>query len=65
MSLVYAANDLFLCEFANSYYSLSDKNRVLQAEADATTLKGGMMIAAAGTIMNAMFKFFITLHQYI
>ena len=60
MSLVYAANDLFLCEFANSYYSLSDKNRVLQAEADATTLKGGMMIAAAGTIMNVMFKFFAT-----
>ena len=58
MALVYAANDLFLCEFANSYYSLSDKNRVLQAEADATSVKGGMMIAAAGTIMNVMFKFF-------
>ena len=58
MAQVYAANDLFLCEFANSYYSLSDKNAELQAEANATALKGGMMIAAAGTIMNVMFKFF-------
>ena len=58
MAQVYAANDLFLCEFANSYYSLSDKNRELQAEADATSMKGGLMIAAAATIMNVMFKFF-------
>lgn len=58
MAQIYAANDLFLCEFANSYYSLSDKNRELQAEADATSMKGGLMIAAAATIMNVMFKFF-------
>lgn len=58
MAQIYAANDLFLCEFANSYYSLADKNRALQAEANETSLKGGMMIAAAGTIMNVMFKFF-------
>ena len=58
MSQVYVANDLFLCEFANSYYSLSDKNRELEAEANATKLKGGMMIASAGAIMNVMFKFF-------
>ena len=37
---------------------MSDKNAELQAEANATALKGGMMIAAAGTIMNVMFKFF-------
>lgn len=58
MSQVYVANDLFLCEFANSYYSLSDKNRELEAEANETKLKGGIMIAAAGTIMNVMFQFF-------
>ena len=37
---------------------LSDKNRELQAEADATSMEGGLMIAAAATIMNVMFKFF-------
>jgi hypothetical protein len=58
MAQVYAANDLFLCEFANSYYSLSDKNRKLKAEANATSMEGGLMIAAAATIMNVMFKFF-------
>ena len=58
MAQIYAANDLFLCEFANSYYSLSSKNRELQAEASATALKGGVMIAMAGTVMNVMFKFF-------
>jgi hypothetical protein len=60
MAQIYAANDLFLCEFSNSYKSLSSKNRELQAEANATAVKGGVMINAAGTIMNVMFKFFAT-----
>lgn len=58
MAQIYAANDLFLCQFANSYYSLSDRNKALIDEANKTSLKGGMMIAAAGSIMNVMFKFF-------
>jgi hypothetical protein len=58
LAQVYAANDLFLCEFANSYYALSDVNEKLKSEANAKTLKGSIMIAAAGSIMNIMFKFF-------
>ena len=55
---VYAANDLFLCGFANSLAELEDINNDREREAGIANMAGKAMIASAGTLVDFMFKFF-------
>lgn len=58
MANIYAANDLFLCGFAASYSDLEGKNNKIKADVQAEKLVGAGMVAGAGMLMDAMFKFF-------
>lgn len=58
MANIYAANDLFLCGFAASYNELEGKNNKIKADIQTEKLVGAGMVAGAGMLMDAMFKFF-------
>ena len=58
MANIYAANDLVLCGFAESFSDLEGKNNKIKADVQAEKLVGAGMVAGAGMLMDAMFKFF-------
>ncbi len=58
MANVYAANDLFLCGLSKSFADLEGKNNKIKADVTTENLIGAGMIAGAGMLMDAMFKFF-------
>ena len=58
LGTVYAANDLFLCGFANSLAALEDVNNLREKQAKEKNRAGVAMIGSAGSLMDFMFKFF-------
>ena len=58
MANIYAANDLFLCGLSKSFADLEGINNKIKANVSSEKLIGAGMIAGAGMLMEAMFKFF-------
>ena len=58
LGTVYAANDLFLCDFITSIDELDFINTQLESEVAKKNLEGMAMVAASGVLMDTMFKFF-------
>ncbi|SVE52069.1 uncharacterized protein METZ01_LOCUS504923, partial [marine metagenome] len=58
LGTVHAANDLFLCGFANSLAALEDINDKREREAQQKNMAGKVMIGSASSLMDFMFKFF-------
>lgn len=55
---IIAANDLLLCSFNASLNGLAEINMELEMEAQAKSMAGTAMIAAAGYGLDMLFKFF-------
>ena len=55
---IVAANDLLLCSFNASLNGLAEMNMKLEIEAQAKSMAGTAMIAAAGYGLDMLFKFF-------
>lgn len=58
LDTVMTANDLFLCDFANSKVELEMANSEREIEAGLTNASGLAMISSVGVLLDVVFKFF-------
>lgn len=58
LDTVMTANDLFLCDFANSKAGLEMANSEREIEAGLTNAAGLAMISSVGVLLDVVFKFF-------
>ena len=55
---ILSANDLMVCSFNTSLAGLDAENNKREMKAQGERMAGGMMMAAAGSILDMLFKFF-------